>query len=141
MLPLSFLPDSYNHVCNVPTKEILEERQFDILLYNRFSQFDIDWDETKQHFKVVMDLDDDWELPYNHPLYYGYESHKKRIINNIFNADLVTCTNNRIADKVRKYNKNVIVLPNCIPYGEHQYNADKYESDKTRIFWAGDLHT
>ena len=137
MLPLAFLPDSYNHVCNVPTKEILEERQFDILLYNRFSQFDNDWDETKQHFKVVMDLDDDWELPYNHPLYYGYEAHKKRIINNIFNADLVTCTNERIADKVSKYNKKVLVLPNCLPYGEHQYDDSKYESDKTRIFWAG----
>ncbi len=24
MLPLAFLPDSFNHVCNVPTKEILE---------------------------------------------------------------------------------------------------------------------
>lgn len=136
-MPLAFLPDSYNHVCNIPTKEILEERQFEILLYNRFSQFDNDWDETKKHFKVVMDLDDDWELPYNHPLYHGYESHKKRIINNIFNADLVTCTNERIANKVSKYNKNVLVLPNCIPYGEHQYNDDKYYSDKTRIFWAG----
>ena len=137
MLPLAFMKDSYNHVCNVPTKEILEERQFDILLFNRFSQFDNAWDETKQHFKVVMDLDDDWELPYNHPLYPFYEPQKKRVVNNIFNADLVTCTNERIADKVSKINKNVLVLPNCLPYGEHQYDDSKYESDKTRIFWAG----
>lgn len=137
LLPLAFMPDSYNHICNVPTEEILEERNFDILLYNRFSQFDNDWNEAKKHFKIVLDLDDDWQLPYSHPLHQFYEPQKKRVINNIFNADLVTCTNDLIADKVRKYNKNVIVLPNTIPLGEQQYTEFRHESDLTRIFWAG----
>ena len=137
MLPLAFMPDAYNHITDVPSKEILEERNFDVVLYNRFSPFDNAWDETKQHFKVVMDLDDDWELPYNHPLYPYYEPQKKRVVNNIFNADLVTCTNERIADKVSKYNKNVLILPNCLPYGEQQYNDHRHESDLVRIFWAG----
>jgi glycosyltransferase involved in cell wall biosynthesis len=137
MLPLAFMPDSYNHVCNVPTEEILEERGFDLLLYNRFSPFDNAWDETKKNFKVVMDLDDDWELPYNHPLHPFYEPQKKRVVNNIFNADLVTCTNERIADKVSKINKNVLILPNCIPLGEQQYTDFRNDSDKVRIFWAG----
>lgn len=137
MLPLAFMPDSYNHICNIPTEEILEERDFKVMLYNRFSQFDSDWNEAKKHFKIVLDLDDDWELPYNHPLYQFYEPQKKRVINNIFNADLVTCTNERIAEKVSKYNKNVIVLPNCIPLGEQQYTDTRFESDKVRIFWAG----
>jgi hypothetical protein len=73
LLPLAFMPDSYNHICNTPTEEILNERNFEILLYNRFSQFDNDWHETKKHFKVVIDLDDDWELPYSHPLHQFYE--------------------------------------------------------------------
>lgn len=137
MLPLAFMKDAYNHVCNVPTEEILEERKFDIVLYNRFSPFDNAWDETRKHFKVVMDLDDDWELPYNHPLYQFYEPQKKRVVNNIFNADLVTCTNERIAEKVLKYNKNVLILPNCIPLGEQQYTDFRHESDLVRIFWAG----
>ena len=137
LLPLAFMPDSYNHICNVPTKEILEERNFEILLYNRFSQFDNKWHETKKHFKVVIDLDDDWELPYNHPLHQFYEPQKKRVINNIFNADMVTCTNERIAEKVSKYNKNVKIFPNCIPLGEQQYTELRHESDKVRIFWAG----
>jgi len=136
-LPLAFMPDAYNHICNVPTEEILEERNFEVLLYNRFTQFDSNWNEAKKHFKVVMDLDDDWELPYSHPLYQFYEPQKKRVINNIFNADMVTCTNERIADKVSKYNKNVLILPNCIPLGEQQYTEHRHESDKVRIFWAG----
>lgn len=137
LLPLAFMPDSYNHICNAPTEEILKERNFEIMLYNRFSQFDNDWSETKKHFKVVIDLDDDWELPYNHPLHQFYEPQKKRVINNIFNADLVTCTNERIAEKVSKYNKNVKIFPNCIPLGEQQYTELRHESDKVRIFWAG----
>ena len=137
MLPLAFMPDAYNHICNVPTEEILKERGFDLLLYNRFSPFDNAWEETKKHFKVVMDLDDDWELPYNHPLFPFYEPQKKRVVNNIFNADLVTCTNERIADKVSKYNKNILVLPNCIPLGEQQYTEFRHDSDNVRIFWAG----
>ena len=137
LLPLAFMPDSYNHICNAPTEEILKERNFEILLYNRFSQFDNDWSETKKHFKVVIDLDDDWELPYNHPLHQFYEPQKKRVINNIFNADMVTCTNERIAEKVSKYNKNVKIFPNCIPLGEQQYTELRHESDKVRIFWAG----
>lgn len=137
LLPLAFMPDSYNHICNAPTEEILKERNFEILLYNRFSQFDNDWHETKKHFKVVIDLDDDWELPYSHPLHQFYEPQKKRVINNIFNADMVTCTNERIAEKVSKYNKNVKIFPNCIPLGEQQYTELRHESDKVRIFWAG----
>ena len=114
MLPLAFMPDAYNHVTNIPTKEILEERGFDIMLYNRFSPFDNAWDETKQHFKVVIDLDDDWELPYNHPLYPYYEPQKKRLTNNLFNADLVTCTTEFLKKEYEKINKNVVVLPNCV---------------------------
>jgi glycosyltransferase involved in cell wall biosynthesis len=137
LMPLAFMDDSYNHICNMPTQEILEERQFDMLLFNRFSPFDEAWNETKKSFKVIMDLDDDWELPYNHPLYPFYEPQKKRVVNNLFNADLVTCTNERIAEKVSKYNKNVLILPNAIPLGEQQYTEHRYESDNVRIFWAG----
>lgn len=137
LIPLSFLPDSYNHICNVPSNEILQERDFDILLYNRFSPFDSDWNEVKKNFKVVMDMDDDWDLPFNHPLHKFYAPQRDRVINNIFNADLVTCTNDTIAEKISQYNKNVLVLANTIPLGEQQYTEFRHESDKVRIFWAG----
>ena len=137
LMPLAFLPDSYNHVCNVPSEEILKERVFDILLFNRFSQFDNQWEETKKHWAVVLDLDDDWMLPVNHPMYQFYERQKERVLKNIEAADLVTCTNERLADKISKYHKNIVILPNAIPLGEHQYTDYRNESDKVRIFWAG----
>lgn len=137
LLPLAFLPDSYNHVCNVPTEEVLKERDFDIFLFNRFSPFDQNWDEVKKHYKVVMDMDDDWDLPYNHPLHKFYAPQRERVINNIAQADLITCTNDRLAQKLRKYHNKVVILPNCIPLGQHQYTEDKNPSDKVRIFWGG----
>lgn len=138
LLPLAFMPDSYNHICNVVTEDILKERDFKIVLYNRFSMYDNDWNETKAGgLKVVMDLDDDWDLPYNHPIFDFYEKHKARVLNNIKHADMVTCTNERLANKIRKFNDNVVILPNCIPLGEHQYTEHREPSDKVRIFWAG----
>lgn len=137
IMPLSFLPDSYNHVCNGPTPEVLAERDFDIMLYNRFSPFDKDWNEVKKNFKVVIDMDDDWNLPYNHPLYVNYAAQRDRVINNIFNADMVTCTNERLAEKISKFNKNVVILPNSLPLGHEQYTDFRHDSEKVRIFWAG----
>lgn len=138
LLPLAFMPDSYNHICNIVTEEILQERDFKILLYNRFSPYDNDWNQAKEGgMKVVMDLDDDWDLPYNHPIHHVYATHRERVINNLKHADMVTCTNERLASKIRKYHKNVVILPNCIPLGEHQYTEHREPSDKVRIFWAG----
>ena len=138
LLPLAFMPDSYNHICNVVTEDILKERDFKLLLYNRFSMYDKDWEDTKEGgMKIVMDLDDDWDLPYNHPIFDFYEKHKERVLSNIRHADMVTCTNERLADKISKIHKNVHIFPNCIPLAEHQYTEDKEPSDKVRIFWAG----
>jgi len=138
LLPLAFMPDSYNHICNVVTEDILKERDFKIVLYNRFSVYDNDWELTKEGgMKVVMDLDDDWDLPYNHPIHHVYAAHRERVLNNIKHADMITCTNERLASKLRKYHDKVVILPNCIPLGEHQYTEHREPSDKVRIFWAG----
>lgn len=136
MLPLGFMPNSYCHVTNFMTPDLFDDN-FQAILYNRFCHIDNGWDEVKKHYKVIMDLDDDWELPHNHPLHFHYHRQKARVLNNIANADLVTCTNQLIADKVKQYNPNVLILPNAIPLGEHQYNLDKQESEFVRVFWAG----
>ena len=137
MLPLAFLPDSFNHVTNVPTEELFKEKDFNVVLFNRFCFFDADWQLAKSHFKIVMDLDDDWQLPVNHPMYHLYQLQEQKILTNIAAADLVTVTNQRLYDKVSKIHNNVVILPNAIPLGEHQYTDDKIESDLIRIFWSG----
>lgn len=140
VLPLGYMDSISARVTNLPSPEMLQEK-WDIVLFNRFSPFDNDYNEARDNLgaKVVLDLDDDWELPYSHLIHREYETLKPRLVNNIINADLVTVTNERIADKAYKLNKNVKVIPNSLPYGLHQFTIDKEPSDLIRIFWCGSI--
>lgn len=90
-------------------------------------------------FKVVVDLDDFWELYPHHFLYKYYRRHNvpSIIIRNLQLADAVTVTTARLADKVRPYNKNVHVIPNALPYGYDQFNDQRQPSDLFRFIYAG----
>lgn len=138
ILPLGFMHGTKALCTNYPAPEIVA-KGWDILLYNRLSIFDDNWPETKEtlDIKVVMDMDDDWILPPNHVNYHSYEIARHRIENNIRHADLVTCTNERLAKRIREFSDNVVILPNALPFGEHQYTETRQQSDKVRIFWAG----
>jgi glycosyltransferase involved in cell wall biosynthesis len=140
VLPLAFMEGVTGYITNNPTDEIYESG-FDIGIYNRMSIWDNDFDKVRNMLgiKIVVDLDDDWILPTNHLNYYDYLNMKPRIENNIRNADLVTCTNERLADKIKPFNSNVKVFSNAIPYGFQQFTDEKIESDKIRIFWCGGI--
>lgn len=135
LLPLATMTN-----VNGMVTDILEQNtKIDILLYNRLSQYDGRWDEVKLilNCKVVMDIDDYWVLPPNHILHYDYERVKGRIEDNIRKADLITVTNEYLAEKVRLLNSSVSILPNGLPFGKMQFIDGRLLSDKVRIFWAG----
>ena len=136
--PLGFMHDIKGYITNIPTPEILEEK-WDIIFYNRFSSIDNQLDEYKKKYKIILDLDDDWILPPNHLSYYEYKTLQNRIEENIIKADLVTCSNERILNRVQPLNKNSIIIPNGLPYGFDQFNTDKIEEEKIRIFWCGSI--
>lgn len=137
ILPLGFMDGIKGYVTNMITEDKTDD--WDILLYNRICPYDKDWDELKKIIgcKIVLDLDDYWKLPPNHLNYFQYEEFAKRIENNIRQADLVTVTNERLAERVRTFNDNVHIAPNGIPFGKNQFIEDRRESDQIRIFWAG----
>jgi hypothetical protein len=126
------------YVTNEPTLEKLAEG-WDILFFNRLSLWDNDWATVRKELgvKIVMDMDDDWTLPPNHLNFFGYEQIKPRIENNLREADMVICTNENLASRIHKFNKNVHIVPNALPYGSHQFQPDKREDERIRIFWAG----
>ena len=138
LLPLGFLNDTKAFVTNFPTPEVLV-RGWDILLYNRVSMWDGQMQRVKDELgvKVVVDMDDAWNLPPDHINYHDYETMKSRIEQNLKDADLVTCTNERLAAKCRNWNDNVIILPNALPYGFNQFTDEISEDERVRIFWAG----
>ena len=139
MLPLAFMNDIKGYVTNYITEDKTDD--WDILLYNRICQYDINWNKTKELLgcQVVMDIDDHWQLPVNHLYYNTYQDIAERIERNLMQADLVTVTNSNLLNKVKQFNDNVIVMPNALPYGLNQFNDSRVKSDKVRLFWCGSI--
>lgn len=140
VLPLITMTDVKGVITNYPSEETLADK-YDILLFNRVGQFDGNFDDVRKNLgcKVVVDMDDDWDLPTNHLNYNDYQQMGKRIEQNLMEADMVTCTHERLAAKIYPLNKNVVILPNAIPFDIYQFTDNKIESDLVRIFWCGGI--
>ena len=138
--PLIYLPKDYAMMTDVLTEEELE-KGYDIVFINRYIA-NMEVDEVvrlreKYGFKLVVDVDDYWNLDAWHILYGKYPTQK--VIDHIKIADIVTCSNNDLAVEIDKLNPNWIVIPNALPYGEDQFTDVKTESDKVRFVYAGSI--
>ena len=92
---------------------------------------------------TVMDIDDNWDVGVQHPLYLTNKSMKipEKIVENLKKFDYVTTTTEIFASKIRKHNKNVLVFPNAIDPNEEQYQPIKNESKRIRFgFVMGSAH-
>ena len=88
---------------------------------------------------VIADIDDYWLPTKEHPiqqLILQNNIHKK-ILNNLKVCDYVITTTSIFANEIRKYNKNVVVLPNAIDPQDPQFNEQTKPSDKIRVGWLG----
>ena len=88
---------------------------------------------------VVGDLDDYWLPTKEHPIYQLIVENKmnQKIVANLKVADYVITTTEIFATEIRKFNKNVVVLPNAIDPNEPQFNQQTLPSDKIRVGWLG----
>jgi glycosyltransferase involved in cell wall biosynthesis len=93
----------------------------------------------KEGIKLIVDQDDWWVLPPNHPLngIYG-TAMKERIVRSMKAADEVWVTNKHLASKVKKYNTNIRIIPNAISVPTWQINREP--SDKVRFGYIGGNH-
>lgn len=96
----------------------------------------------KNGLKVIFDIDDYWILPQTHHLFKAYKTHNitEQTIDILKNVDLVTCTTEHLANEIRKYNKNVHVIPNCLNTDEQQWTPSKIESNKLRFGYVAGVH-
>lgn len=132
----------YARITDTMTQEQWEEKKYDIVFINRAWDKDDLIELRKKHgFKLVVDVDDYWMLDHYHHMYESYNNagYDSVIINHIRNADLVTCTHDRLADKIYQYNRNIVILPNAIPYGYSQFNGERVATDAVKLFWAGGI--
>lgn len=142
MMPLVNMKKDYCHITDTMSDETFANN-YDIVLMNRMlaNTTPEQMNELRKiyGFKLIVDNDDYWYLDPSHILYQGYKYNNvsEKIISWLKIADLCTVTHERLADEVRKYNSNVEILPNAIPYGEEQFQDNKIESDLVRLFWSG----
>ena len=89
--------------------------------------------------KVICDIDDYWVLPKGHPMRHYYQkSHlDKCIVKNLKLADQVWATTSILADKIKPYNKNVLVIKNALDPQENQYAYEDLSLDFDTFFYSG----
>ena len=88
---------------------------------------------------VVGDIDDYWLPTKEHPIQQLILQNKihEKIFQNLKAASYVTTTTEIFANEIRKFNKNVTILPNAIDPQDPQYNEETIPSDKIRVGWLG----
>jgi glycosyltransferase involved in cell wall biosynthesis len=94
--------------------------------------------------KIVVDMDDYWELDYGHVLknYWSSAGLKKCYTDQMIHADYVCTTHNHLASLMMKELKiksnKIIVASNAIDQEEPQYNQD-FNYTHENIFWQGSV--
>lgn len=137
MMPLLMMDGVYCKITNAATKEDVDK--CDIVFYNRVCGELRDY-AKKQGKKIVVDVDDWWELDYHHISYGIYQdlNFRAQQIDHIEQADLVIATHERLQAKISPYNERSVICGNSIP--NHKYfDTERTESAVPRIFWQGSI--
>lgn len=100
----------------------------------------ISWLKNKG-VKVVMDIDDFWNVDQRHPMYNQIKANKiaESKVKLLKSVDYITCTTDLFAKEIRTKLgvKNVIVFPNAIDENEPQFKPNKTKSERVRFGWLG----
>jgi glycosyltransferase involved in cell wall biosynthesis len=95
--------------------------------------------------KVILDIDDYWEVSREHPLYHAVKKDglKEKIVGNLKIVDAVSTTTPVYENYIKPYNKNILVIPNGVNRNLKEWIPanDKCSHDKMRILYlAGSSH-
>lgn len=89
---------------------------------------------------VIMDLDDYWMPPKEHPMYGAAIKEKlpEKVTATFRMVDYVTTTTDIFASHIKKYNNNVKIIANAIDMSHSMWSKeDTAKTDKIRISWIG----
>lgn len=94
---------------------------------------------TKLGIISVMDVDDYWNLPPEHPIHQIAVSDDlaRTVTNSARMSDYVTTTTPHFASVIKELNENVHVIPNGVEPTEEQFTPKPIESSKTRFLLLG----
>ena len=144
-LPLSVMPKEYLMITDTMTEEMLIEKSINVVVVNRFCELIplpelLKW-KAKIGFKLVVDIDDYWELFSQH---LSAKTYRDLNIPNIIKhyikvADVVTTTHNRLRIEIVKINPNCFVLPNALPFDKDQFTATRNVNELVTIAHTGSI--
>jgi len=133
------------------TLPLLDERfmsQYKVVVFNKILPFNKPEHKLaftdileKYDIKIIYDLDDYWVLSNAHPNYKTWKSQNAQAMveGQIRESDAITTTTEFLADKIRKFNSNVIIIPNSVNLKEQQWVSDKKSTEKIRFLWGGGI--
>lgn len=131
-------------ICSRLEEEYLE-KGCDFLYFNRFPHLNtyseiIDW-RKKYGFRIVIDIDDTWNLGHSHVMKQRYDTYSipQYIKRYLSICDAVSTTHERLAELIYPLNKNVWIIPNAIPEGYKQFKQERLRTDKIKVFWQGGI--
>jgi glycosyltransferase involved in cell wall biosynthesis len=95
--------------------------------------------------KVILDIDDYWEVSKEHPLYHAVKKDnlKDKIVANLKIVDAISTTTPVYEKYIKPYNKNILIIPNGVNRNLKEWTPanDKCSYDKLRILYlAGSSH-
>ena len=144
-LPLSIMEKEYCLITDTITEELLKEKNFNVVVVNRFLEHLplmtlLTW-RKRFGFKLVVDIDDFWELFDKHLSAGTYRKlGVTRIIKDYIKyADVVTTTHYRLYLEIIRLNKNCVILPNALPFDKDQFTAVKIETERVNITHTGSI--
>lgn len=89
--------------------------------------------------RIIMDIDDYWHL---YPEHYLFNRWRPQIyIENLKLANVVTTTNAVLAAKIKEINKNVVVIPNALPFDQGQFTDRGNTIPGTFGYVGGNSHS
>jgi processive 1,2-diacylglycerol beta-glucosyltransferase len=145
-IPLIHMMETTEHEYNVTNAVMGLDFKPDLVIANRKISI-----HSKQHntdtikylkennIPYIIDVDDYWNLSHDHPLREHYRENEipGQVIESLKGAAEVWTTHEVLADKVRKYNSNVVIIPNAINFDQPQFARKPKATDKVVIGWAG----
>lgn len=124
--------------------EVVDTNDYDFLVFNRglgygkddlkmFSEF------KKANKKIVMDIDDYWELPEHHPITWrddvDYKEWKESILVNMTYADYIWTSTQELLNEIKTIvpDTPIALCKNALDYEEEQWNTSRKATTKGSV--------
>lgn len=138
VVPMSLLQNELDIMSFTSPHQIRDDSEYDVLIFNRSlglqkQLYDLLFltEMKNAGVKIIMDIDDYWELPDHHPIRWRedmrYEHWQEYIINNMFFADLFWTSTPELKTKIQELhpNKEVVVVKNALHPHEPMWSPQK----------------